>query len=154
MPSMPKEYTPEMNQQFFDTLARPINERTDANVGKARGEALARGLEGDPFEASGVNNARNTGSNQLSDLWSGINMKGADAARQERLTTEGQDWTAGQAQLGRDFSSSEADKNRAFQERMTQINYDNARGMEALNNRRDYQSAGWNTAASIVKGFL
>ena len=146
--SMPKEYTDEMNQNFYESLARPIEERTNVNVGKARSEALARGMEGDPFESLGVASARNSGANQLGDLWSGIAMQGADKARQERMVGEGQAFSSGEAQKTRDWTSAENDESRAFSEKMSNLAYDQWRGKEALANRRDYQSEIWNTGAN------
>jgi len=152
MPSMPQEYTPEMTQNFYESLSRPIEERTRLNVGKARSEALARGMEGDPFESLGVASARNQGAQQLGDLWSGISMQGADKARQERMTKEGRDWQTTENAEAREWQSQEADAGRAFQEKMTQTNYDNSVGMLNRNNRNAYQSEIWNTLAGIGKG--
>lgn len=149
--SRPKEYTPEMTQDFFKSLARPIEEQTRSNVGKARGEALRRGLEGDPFESLGVAKARTEGSNQLADLWSGISMQGAGMARDERLTGEGRAWQSEEAQKNRDFQSTESIADKQFQEFMSKLGYDQYRGKEALENRRGYQSEIWNTAAEFLK---
>ena len=149
MPNMPQEFTPEMNQDFYDSLSRPIQERTDANVGKVRGEALARGLEGDPFESTGVSAVRNSGSNALADLWSNINMQGADKARQERMVGEGQDWQAGQSQLGRDFQSAESEKQRSFQAQMSELDRANQRRMD-----RGNKSNGWGDIAGLAAGYF
>lgn len=156
--SRPKEYTPELTQDFFNSLARPIEEQTRSNVGKARGEALRRGLEGDPFESLGVAKARTEGSNQLADLWSGISMQGAGMAREERVGRENREDTqaygAEQSQLGRDWQSGENAANRSFSERMAQINYDNDVGLMKRKNRYDYQSELWNTGAGFLKGMI
>lgn len=152
--SRPKEYTPEMTQDFFNSLARPIEEQTSRNVGKARGEALRRGLEGDPFESLGVAKARTEGSNQLADLWSGISMQGAGMARDERLTGEGRDWQSQEAQKSRDFMSTEAIANRQFAEHMANVGYDNIRSLEALQNRRGYQTELWNKGAELVQNMF
>jgi hypothetical protein len=141
-----------MTEDFYKSLARPINEQTDANVGKVRGEALARGLEGDPFESLGVASARNSGTNALSDLWSNISMQGAGMAREERMIGEGRDWQSTESQKGRDWQSGENVANRNFQEKMTQTNYDNSVGMLNRNNRNAYQSELWNTGTSLLKG--
>jgi len=158
MPSMPQEYTPEMNKNFFESLARPIEERTNLNVGKARSEALARGMEGDPMEALGVASARNQGAQQLGDLWSGISMQGADRAREERMrNTEREDtqaFGAEQSKLGRDWQSGENIAGRNFQEKMTQTNYDNAVGMNRRENRNAYQSELWGAGGKLAGGFL
>ena len=156
--SMPQEYTPEMNKDFFESLARPIEERTNLNVGKARSEALARGMEGDPFESLGVASARNQGAQQLGDLWSGISMRGADRAREERMTNlnreDTQAFSAEQAQFGRDWQSGENAENKRFQERMAQINYDNDVAMNRRENRNAYQSELWNAAAGVARGAI
>lgn len=152
MPSMPQEYTPEMTEDFYNKLARPLEERTAANVGKARSEALSRGLEGDPFEASAVGAARTAGTNALSDLWANIGMQGAGMAREERMTGEGRDWQGGQAQLGREFQSTENEKLRAFQQQMAELDRANQRRIAEEN------SSGWGdvlgTAAGMFTGGL
>lgn len=169
MPAYPPEYTPEMDKAFYDKLSRPIEERTNLNVGKARSEALARGMEGDPFESLGVASARNAGANALGDLWSGISMQGADRAREERMrNTEredtqafgaeqaglGRDWTSGESKLGRDWTSGENAEARRFKERMTQVDYDNDVAMNRRENRNAYQSELWGAGAELAGGFL
>lgn len=180
MPAYPPEYTEEMNKNFYESLARPVEERTNLNVGKARSEALARGMEGDPFESLGVASARNQGAQQLGDLWSGISMQGADRAREERMTNLnredtqaygaeqaglgrtwqsgesklGRDWQSGESQKGRDWQSGENAVGRNFQEKMTQTNYDNAVGLQNRANRQGYQSELWGSAAKLAGGFL
>jgi len=149
MPSLPQEFTPEFNEDFYKSLSRPIEERTASDVGRARGEALARGLEGDPFEASGVNNARNTGSNQLADLWSGINMQGAGMAREERLTGEGRTYESGEAEKGRQFQSVENEKLRSFQAQMAELDRANQRRMN-----RGNKSSGLGDIAGLAAGYF
>ena len=176
----PKEFTPEMTEDFYKSLARPIEERTNLNVGRARSEALARGMEGDPFESLGVASARNAGADALGDLWSGISMQGAGMAREERMrnleredvqafgaeqTGLGREWQSGESQKGRVWQSGESQKgrvwqsaenveNKRFQERMAQRAYDDARSMERLQNRRAYQTEIWNTGADLLRGAI
>lgn len=132
MPSTPLEFTPEITEDYYKKMARPIEERGASNVGLARSEALSRGLTGDPFESTGVGAARAGTSKELSDLYSGINFDVAGLARGERLTKEGQTFQAG-----------ESEKNRAFEERMARLGYGNQRDMLAQQNRYAQQQLPW-----------
>ena len=156
MPAYPKEYTPEMTEDFYKSLARPIEEGTARNVGAARSEALSRGMEGDPFESLGVASARSRGTEALGDLWSDISMRGAGMAREERMGTESREdmqaFQAEQAKLGRDWTSAENVEGRKFKERMSNLEYDQYRSREALENRRGYQTELWNAGAGLLKG--
>ncbi len=153
MPSYPQEYTPEMTEEFYKSLARPIEERTNANVGRVRGEALARGLEGDPWESLGVASTRDRGTNALSDLWSNISMQGAGMARQERLAGEERESSQGfqskmQQQgygLGGIYDTNRAELAR----RAANQQYDIWRDKMAYTNRQDYQTAIWNKLGDL-----
>ena len=54
------EYTPEINADYLTQLKQPILDRGTQQVGQARGEALRRGLTGDPFESLRVGAAQNS----------------------------------------------------------------------------------------------
>lgn len=119
MPSAPQEFTPELNEDLYNKMARKISQNGAADVGNARGEALSRGLTGDPFEASAVGEARNNTTNQLNDLYTGMNYDVAGKAREERLMGQ----TRGYQVEDRNFSAAESDKNRALQERLARLGY-------------------------------
>lgn len=119
MPSVPTEFTPEINEDFYNKLARGIQDQGARNVGTARSEALSRGLSGDAFEASAVGTARNNTSNQINDLNSGMNFELAGLQRDERLRGQSRDWQV----QDRDFSANESEKNRALQERLARLGY-------------------------------
>jgi len=144
--SMPIEYTDELNNAFYEKLARPIEQRTATNVGRKRGEALARGLEGDPWESSAVGAAETAGTNALSDLWSNIGMQGAGMAREERLGGVQRDWQAGQADIGRQFQSAENEKLRGFQATMAELDRANQRRMKRS------EGSGWGDVLGMGLG--
>lgn len=146
----PQEYTPELTEEFYKRLARPIREETRTGVGQARSEALARGMEGDPFEAIGMGAARTGGATQLADLYAGLGMRGAGMQREERLTGEEREYRTGEREAGQEFQSAEAEKLRAFQERMAQLGYAQWREKEALGTRREYQALPWRTLSSAA----
>ena len=66
----------------------------------------------------------------------------------------GREWQSGESQKGREWQSAESAENKRFQERMAQREYDDARSMERLQNRRGYQTELWNTGAGLLKGAL
>ncbi len=120
-------------------MATRIGDRGAQNVGLARSEALSRGLEGDPYEASAVGRERAATSGQLADLDADIGYKTAGLQREERLTGEGRQYQSGENERSRAFTAAESEKNRNFQERLARLGYDQQRDMEAVGNRREYQ---------------
>lgn len=109
----PIEYSPEITEDFYNKLARPIAQRGAERQGQARSEALARGLTGDPIEGSLVGAARAQTDTDLNDLNANVNFDLAGKAREERLTKEGQQFSAGESAL-----------DRSLQERLTRLGYE------------------------------
>src|SRR3990167_10361316 len=109
----PFEFTPELDEAFYQRLARRTGEREARNVGLARSEALARGQAGDPLETSLTGEARSQASQELSDIGLGLGLESAGRRREERLIGE-----------GRTFETGEAEKDRAFRERMSRLGYE------------------------------
>lgn len=82
------EYTPEITAQFRESLRRPEMEREAQNIGKVRGEALRRGMEGDPFESLGVAAERKATGERLSDIDANMAYNVAGMQREERMGAE------------------------------------------------------------------
>lgn len=142
------EYTPEINAEYLATLRRPIEERGIQAVGRARGEALRRGLTGDPFEALRVGSAEAGTQRALADTEAGLAYNTAGLRREERLTGE-----------QRAYESAEAEKARQFQEKMaaTMFNYQNAleaskRLYEKQQNERSFWPNLLSSTASMAGG--
>lgn len=162
---MPQEYTPELTQAFYKKMARPIKQRGAQMVGKARGEMLARGMEGDPMEGLMTAGARAGTSQELADLYTGMGMQGAGMRREERLgetqrgwqTGErvgGQEWETGERVGGQEWRSAEGEKSRAFNERMARIQHERMQDMAKTAQRRKYQEALWTGGAGLAAGGL
>jgi len=139
MPSAPLEFTPELTQDFYNKLARPIQQQGAADVGTARSESLARGLTGDPFEAQMTGAARANTANQLSDTWANMNYAQAGLQEQERMTGQQNTWQAEQSAL-----------NRQTELQMAAQGYANTRDLLATQNRYAQQQAPWNILGSAV----
>ena len=130
-----QEFTPEITEEFRRKLARPIEERTAQGIGLARGEALERGLTGDPFEASAVGAARQGGAQSLANLEADLAYGQAGLQREERLLGEGRRYQTGEREASQLFGTGEGEKNRAFQERMARLGYDFEQGMRDKENK-------------------
>jgi hypothetical protein len=104
-------YTPEINAEYLKSMQRPVVQQGNVDVGRARGEALRRGLEGDPFEALRVSGAVNNTSNRLTDMNANLAYNVAGLQREERMGTENFNRTTS-------FQAGEAEKDRQFKERM------------------------------------
>ncbi len=126
------EFTPELTADFYDKMSKRITARGETNAGRARSEALSRGLGGDPYEASAVGLARQGTQDELGSFDADLNYKIAGLNRDERLTKE-----------GRAYDSEEAQKDRAFREKMAQMGYDWQGDQANTANRRSQQAAMW-----------
>lgn len=111
---MLKEFTPEVNEDYFNTLSKRISARGAANEGRGRSEALSRNLGGDPYEGSVVGMAREGTNSELNDLDAGLAFQVAGLNRGERLGNEQREDTQA-------FQSGESEKDRQFRERMLHL---------------------------------
>lgn len=134
----PKEFTNEINEDFYQNLSKRIQGRGNVAVGQARGEALSRGLEGDPFEAQVVGAARSGTANELSDLDANIAYNVAGLGREERLIGE-----------GRKYESEEAQKNRNAQFELARLGREFGADQANTANRRSMQAALWQIPAGL-----
>lgn len=115
------EFTPEITADYLKRLQQPIIEQGAVSVGRARGEALRRGMAGDPFEALRVGAAEAGTQRALADTGANLAFNVAGMQQQERY---GKEQLASQQQ----FSAAEAEKSRQFEAQQAQIT-------------RDYQAA-------------
>ena len=136
---LPKEFTPELNEDLYNTLAKRISARGESSAGRARSEALSRGLGGDPYEASAVGMARQGTQDELGALDSDLAYRTAGFGREERLGRE----SRGYQVEDRDFAAKEAEKERNFRETMALRNMDWQGDMANTANRRQQQAALW-----------
>lgn len=132
MAEMPyaREYTPELSQDYLAGELADIEDLYRQEEGRATAEAGARGLLGQQQGDAMVGQVRAAKVRGLSDAIRNFNLNVAGLRREERLTSENRDFT----REGWQFESSEAEKNRAFQEKLAQMGY--AYGDASA--RRDY----------------
>jgi len=121
MPNGPQEFTPELSEELLAGLRRGVEKRGARQVGLARGEALERGLTGDPFEAAAVGGARAETGRELSDLASQFAYRRAGLQREERMIGEQRGYQTGEREARQEFVSAEAEKDRALRERIAQM---------------------------------
>ena len=124
------EYTPEITQNYLQSIQRPIQQAGAIGVGQARGAALRRGMAGDPFEALSVGAANNTMNTNLADANNNLAFNVAGQAQQERVGKEAQ--ASNQA-----FTADQASQNRAFQEQMAATQNEYKKAM--LRAKQNYQ---------------
>lgn len=135
----PKEFTAEVNEDFYNSLARKIKDRGVTRAGTARSEALSRGLGGDPYEASAVGLANQGTDAELANLDSSLAYNVAGLGREERLSQQSRGWQV----EDRNFGAAENEKDRAFRERMARLNQDWMGDQANTENRRSMQAALW-----------
>ena len=136
---MIKEFTPELSEDLYNTLSKRISARGESSAGRARSEALSRGLGGDPYEASAVGLARQGTQDELGALESGMAFDIAGLGRQERLGHEARGYQV----EDRDLGFKEAAKDRDFRERMAKMGMDWQGDQANTANRRSQQAALW-----------
>ncbi len=123
--SLPFEYTAEINEAFYQKLARPIKAAGATDLGQMRGSAVERGITGDMWEGAAEAGIRNNTANKLSDLNADMGFNIAGLQRDERLTKENRAFTTSERTASQDWNSGEAAKGRTFQEYMAQLGYGN-----------------------------
>ena len=137
--ALPKEYTPELNEALYNRMAQRIETRGGADVGRARSEALSRGLQGDPFETSQVNSAREGTRQELNEFDLNLTDRLAGLGREERLIGE-----------DRAYRSTETQKDRDWRERMEDLRYQRRRGDEEEDYNREAKGAAWKSGAQLL----
>ena len=133
------EFTPEVNEDFYNRLAGKISAKAGEQRGTRRGEALSRNITGDPWEGSAVGQIDAAEQGGLADLGANMAYTTAGMNREERLGEQ----SRGYQVEDRNFSAAEAEKMRAFQEKMAKQGYDWRSGEASAENRRNQQSALW-----------
>jgi hypothetical protein len=98
----PKEYTPELTADFLAGTLDQISDIYRQEEGRATAEAGARGLLGQTQGDMMVGQTRTARARGMSDAILNFNMGVAGLNREERLTREGREWEAGEAQKERD----------------------------------------------------
>lgn len=137
------EFTPEINQDFYDRMASRISKRGETQAGQARSEALSRGLGGDPYEASAVGLARQGTQQELGDFDADLGYRMAGLQREERLT--GEDRAYQDKRSEQDFLN-----RKELAQFGSQLEDQSYGRREALQNRRGYQGALWNLGAGLA----
>ena len=118
MPShYPKEYTPEMTQDYLRGRIGDIERYGRQDEGRAVAEMASRGLLGQAQYGSAVGQARAGTAREKSRTIGDFNYRLAGMKREERLLEE-----------GREYQSSEMEKSREFQEKLAVMGYSFRRG--------------------------
>ena len=130
------EFSPEITQDFYNAMTKRISDRGVTRAGQRRSEALSRNLGGDPYEASAVGLADQGTDQELNQFDADLNYRVAGLNRDERVGRETREDE-------QSFQSAEGDKDRAFRQRMAQLNMDWQGDQANTANRRSTQSAIW-----------
>ena len=147
---MAKEFTPEVTQDFYNRLAAGIQKQGGYDVGQARSEALARGLTGDPFEASLTGMARSSTANRLADLDANLAYNVAGLNREERLIGEGRQYGTSERLGSQEFQNEQNQAQMSFQDRMARLQHDWNSDAASTENRRGYQRALWQLPGQLA----
>lgn len=134
------EFTPEITNDYLSRLEQSYAKTRDVNAGRARGDALSRGLEGDPMEAIGVLGADNQYAQSVGDSYANLAMQVAGMGRDERLTDEGNQYKTSERIATEAWKSGEADKQRSFDERMQAAELAYRREVDRKKNRTNWGS--------------
>lgn len=89
---MPMGFNSGTLDEYYKSLTQPIDERTEAGVGMAQSEALARGLEGTPTETGGVAAARHFGSMEKTNALGALKFNLAGMTNQDERLKQQQAW--------------------------------------------------------------
>lgn len=97
-----REYTPELTSEFLSGRLADIEDLYREEEGRRTAELGARNLLGQTQGDMAIGQVRGKRVRALSDAITGFNMDVAGLNREERLTREGREWEAGEAQKERD----------------------------------------------------
>ena len=114
MPLLSGNYTPEITEELSKRLMEKRRKRTAQDIASARSESLARGLEGDPYEASLTGRARASEAEDITNIDTELALKGLEQQRQERLLGEERAYTGGEVEKGRQFTRAEREASQLF----------------------------------------
>lgn len=152
------EYTPEITEDYLQSVLRPNKEATDQAVGRARGEALRRGLEGDPYEALRVGAAERTGALGAQDTRANLAFNVAGLRRDERMGeekfTRESEWTSGESEKGRAFDERMQIMQNQYGREMARLQSDLARRKDPYSWSKAFTRIGQNAAASGAGALL
>ena len=139
-----QEFSPEINENFYNMLAARIKARGEEAAGRAGSEQRARGFDsGDPNMISGVGMARAQTSGELSDLDANLAYQRAGLGRQERLIGEERQY--------QDKNSAQNFLNQRELAQMTgKMQYDAQGAQNAADYRKSYQSALWQLPGIVL----
>lgn len=113
------EFTPELSSSYlYDSLAG-IDQRGREDEGRASAEAASRGLLNQDYEASAIGGVRAGVARDRSKAIGDFNFNVAGLNREERLGDKSRSF----AVEDRDFAATEAEKQRAFTEKMARMGY-------------------------------
>jgi len=131
-----QEFTPEVTEDFYKRLAGRIEQRGARQVGQASEESLARGREGDPYEAVLKGAARSSTGRELSDLDADLAYRVAGLNREERLGKEGMAWQSEESEKG-------FNRQQQLSLQLARMRQDWEGDQASTANRREQQSAMW-----------
>ncbi len=115
----PEFETPELSRSYLDSLLGGIDDQSRVDEGRALAEQAARGTLGQQTADSAVGAVRAGVARDKSRTIGEFNLGVADRRREERLGEKGRGWNV----EDRNFGAAEAEKSRAFQEKMAQLGY-------------------------------
>ena len=113
---MPQEYSQDLTKELLDSILRPIQEQGSISRQRATSSAIQRGVASDPtgFSLEGLADVE---TNKLqSDAVSQFQYNLANLGREDRLRSEGREWQLEDVASSQEFTSSEAEKSRKFQQ--------------------------------------
>jgi hypothetical protein len=139
------EYTPEVTQNYLKSLQQPIQQQGAVDVGQARGEALRRGMAGDPFEALRVGAAQNTMNTNMANTNANLAFNVAGQAQQERVGKEN-------LQSQQTFQDTEQQKQNAFATQQAAVQQQYALQL-AKYQQKQQQNQFWPNLISNVVGY-
>lgn len=140
---LPAGFTPDTLQSYYKSLTDPIDLETMGARGRARGDALSRGLEGTPTEMGGVAAADYYGGLRKDRALGDIAFRMAGLGNENQQAKLGREFQHDEAGLQRSWQSDEAALGRKFQQ-------DESRHQLGEQNRMGYQSALWNLPGQVA----
>ena len=144
----PIEFGQDMTQDYLASQLNPIETEEQDRIGQARAQGAARGLEGQAQAGAMESGARDWAGTAKNKTISDFNMSLAGMNRDERLRNQGEQWHL-QDQA---YQSSEAEKDRAFREKLMERGFDQEANMGRAQFIRGQQNMVGSAGLSAIFG--
>jgi hypothetical protein len=106
--------TPELSKSVLDNIVKRLKREEEVRRGGIRARAKSRNISGSTFEANRLASSERQTTDAITNAAVDLALQDALRAREDRIITEGREFTAGESEKGREFAAKQDALNREF----------------------------------------